>query len=257
MRDIILDITRAAAFLGRLPMPARAFEGYDGSLQRTARAFPLAALVLSLPAAMLLLVLLIAGVAPLFSVSAALTVQVLITGALHEDGLADTADGFWGGRDKARSLEIMKDSRTGAYGVVAIVLSFVLRGSALAAIADESSAQTTATAFLLAECISRAAMLWHWRAAQSARDNGVAASAGVPDAAAARFAFASTAIFSALAWLACGVAGVPAALVLAALTAYLFNKLAIAKIGGHTGDTLGACQQVSAIAALTAFVLFV
>ncbi len=67
----------------------------------------------------------------------ALAVTTALTGALHEDGLADTADGFGGGADKERSLTIMKDSRIGSYGAIALILSFMVRVAAIAVLIRE------------------------------------------------------------------------------------------------------------------------
>ena len=120
----------AAAFLTRLPIgtPADA----AGRLAASSWAFPLVGAGVGAIAALVFLVAellgLGAGAAALLAVLAALCV----TGALHEDGLADTADGLFGGNDRPRRLAIMRDSRLGAYGVLALVLSVTLRAAALA-----------------------------------------------------------------------------------------------------------------------------
>ena len=107
--DLVNDTMRALAFLSRLPVPQRWFEGYDGSLSSTIRGFPLAGILIALPAS---LVLLIAHAVDLPEIVSALLIVVALiitTGALHEDGLADVVDGFYGGTSIDRRLEIMKD----------------------------------------------------------------------------------------------------------------------------------------------------
>lgn len=100
----------------------------------------------------------------------AMGTQVLLTGALHEDGLADTADGFGGGRGRERKLEIMRDSRIGTYGVVALVLVLSLRFTALQDIAsnllsisdelDEATGQNSAVIIALIAAGRCRGLLW-------------------------------------------------------------------------------------------------
>ena len=135
IRDFIDDTARSVAFLSRVPVPQRHFTGHDGRLSRAVRAFPLAGVLIALPAAALAAVLSAIHAPPALLAFAALALQVLVTGALHEDGLSDSADGIGGGRDRDSALAIMKDSRVGSYGAVALILSFGLRASAIAALA--------------------------------------------------------------------------------------------------------------------------
>ncbi len=168
--------------------------------------------------------------------------QVVVTGAMHEDGLADVADGFWGGWTKARRLEIMKDSRIGTYGVLALVLGVLLRWLALTALFGSGQwAVVIAVATL-----SRAPMAVLMAALPNARGTGLAHAVGRPSPAAAAGAVA----------LACGIATlflerdvIPASLI-AVLTTLSVALVARSKIGGQTGDVLGASQQFSEIAML-------
>ena len=130
MREYMRDTARAVAFLSRIPVPTSFFTGYDGKLARVSRAFPFAGLLIALPAAFVFGVLLALHTDPLMAALLALAVQTVMTGALHEDGLSDTADGFGGGKDRERALAIMKDSRIGTYGACALILSFGLRAAA-------------------------------------------------------------------------------------------------------------------------------
>ena len=97
---------------------------------------------------------------------------VLVTGCLHEDGLADTADGFGGGGSKERKLEIMRDSRSGAYGVAALVLSILLRVGAIASLVDPA---LVAAALIAAHAGARAAMPVFMAAVPRARHDGLSA----------------------------------------------------------------------------------
>ncbi|MFN3636648.1 MAG: adenosylcobinamide-GDP ribazoletransferase, partial [Rhizobium rhizophilum] len=111
VENLLTETARAISFLSRLPVPDRYFAGHDGSLRRTIAAFPLAGLVVALPAALVIGVLSAAGANAVLVALIAVTVQIMLTGALHEDGLSDTADGLGGGRSRDKALAIMKDSR--------------------------------------------------------------------------------------------------------------------------------------------------
>lgn len=256
IQGFIDDTARSVAFLSRVPVPQRHFTAYDGRLSRAVRAFPLAGVLIVLPAAALAAVLSAVHAPPLLLAFATLTVQVLITGALHEDGLSDSADGIGGGRDRDSALSIMKDSRVGSYGVVALVLSFGLRSAALAALAATLTPSGLGMAVLAVAAASRTAMVWHWSLLPPARRDGVAASVGEPESRATIVALASGTLLAALLILPHGTL-LSALLCLAAIVAVVlvFNRIAMRKIGGHTGDTIGATQQLAEMSALFALAL--
>ncbi|MBB3382078.1 MULTISPECIES: adenosylcobinamide-GDP ribazoletransferase [unclassified Rhizobium] len=251
MREYLRDIARSVAFLSRIPVPSSFFEGDDGKLSRVSRAFPVAGLLIALPSALTFSVLLALNADPLMAALLALAVHTLLTGALHEDALSDTADGLSGGKDRERALEIMKDSRIGTYGAAALILSFGLRAAALAAIARHLSPEVAAVAILAAATLSRGAMVWHWYALPSAKPDGIAASAGKPDGDAMQLALLAT---LGLAVLLVGPAmGVPAlvgCLLATSVAAFLATRYIRQKLTGHTGDTIGATQQICEIASL-------
>jgi adenosylcobinamide-GDP ribazoletransferase len=258
MTDIIADTARAVGFLSRLPVPDGYFDGKSPGIAESARAFSLAGVVVAVPAGLVLFVLLVLGLAPLFACSIAVACLVVTTGALHEDGLADCADGFWGGRDRDSILKIMKDSNIGAYGTLALVLVVLLRVSGLTAIAAGSSALTASLALLAVAAISRAAMVWHWHRLPAAKADGVAASVGWPDGDSMVFAVVSAAVLLAvLGYAAGGVGGVFSVFLLCAIVCTGFSRIARNKIGGHTGDSIGATQLVCEIAALLGLALWV
>ena len=254
LREFCGDILRATAFLSRLPVPARFFEGHDGRMGGLTGAFALSGLLLSLPAALLAALLIAGDAPPLLSALLVLSLQTLVTGALHEDGFADCADGLGGGRDRDRALAIMKDSRIGAYGVIALVLGFGLRASAFSALMDVATPLFVALAFLLTQAVSRAAMAW--QALPSARPGGVADSAGLPEHGSVLVCI-GTALLAALVFVVLDLPLLPVvvAVLLAGVVTAGFSRFVRRKIGGHTGDTIGSTQQLAEMAVLVALAL--
>jgi adenosylcobinamide-GDP ribazoletransferase len=167
-----------------------------------------------------------------------------LTGALHEDGLADTADGFLGGRDRAEKLAILRDSRHGTYGVLALVLSVLLRAAALADIGDVIHG---ALALIAAHAASRAALPAAMWGLAPARPDGLGAQAGTPRASGA---IAAAVIGMAIALAALGPGRGALALGLAGVFVFGMAELARRQIGGYTGDVLGAFQQTGEIVML-------
>ncbi len=253
LREFLNDTARAVGFLSRIPVPGHVFEGSDGRLSRTVRAFAVAGVVIALPGAVVLALMLMAGAGPLLAAVCAITTQVLTIGALHEDALGDAADGFGGGRDREHALEIMKDSRVGSYGAVALVLILSLRIAALSELAMETSSLAAAACVVGVAALSRTLMVWHWSALPSARTQGVAAAAGMPEKPALQTALVSGAILTVVFVLpATSLFTTIVTLATAALAAATFTSLTRKKLRGHTGDTIGATQQVCEAAALIA-----
>ena len=254
--DYLDDIARSTGFLSRLPMPARYFEGHDGSLVRASGMFPVAGLLIALCPGLALAVL------SAFDANAALTAVLAlgaligITGALHEDGLADSADAFGARGGREHMLEIMKDSRIGTYGVLALVMSFALRAIALTIIVSVIGGWSAFLVLLAVAAASRATMVWHWNALPPARQGGVAASVGSPDESARTLALLSGGLlFLALAALTAGPVPALLSLAIMAAAASLWTSIVRTKLEGHTGDTIGATQQISETACLTALAL--
>jgi adenosylcobinamide-GDP ribazoletransferase len=249
VKDYAADIARALAFLSRIPVPSSVFVGDDGNLGRVSRAFPAAGLILALPAAFVFGLLLLLHVDALLTALLALTFQTLTTGALHEDGLSDAADGLGAGKDRARSLAIMKDSRIGTYGAIALILSFGLRAAALAAIARGLPPFAAALSIPAAAAISRCGLVWHWHALPPAKSDGVAAAVGQPDGEAMWTALGTATLVAAiLLWPVTGLAPVIATLFVVALCTFSFTARIRHRLSGHTGDTIGATQQICEIA---------
>jgi adenosylcobinamide-GDP ribazoletransferase len=187
------------------------------------------------------------GLSPLAAAFLALGAGMAATGALHEDGLADVADGFGGGRDRAAKLAILKDSRIGAYGVLALALSVGLRAALLAALA---APETVALALLATHALSRGPLGGLMWALPPARPGGLAGGLG---RIAGRDAAQGTLLSLALALAFCLPLGFwpgVAAAVVALAAAATVGAVARRQIGGYTGDVLGAAQQAAEIAAL-------
>lgn len=235
------DVLSATALLTRLPVPA----GPEGRAAEAAWAYPVAGLLVGAVAALAGAVGHWAGLPTPLCALVALAALVAATGALHEDGLADAADGLWGGWTRERRLEIMRDSRIGAYGALALMLSLAARWAALSAL-YEIGPGAGAAAIIAAAALSRAAMPAMMWALPPARDSGMSAELGqVPGGAAIlAAALAGAAALVLVGWEA------PFAALWAAAAAGAAVAVARERIGGHTGDTAGATQQVAEIAVL-------
>jgi adenosylcobinamide-GDP ribazoletransferase len=251
-----LDVARAVAFLSRIPMPPAAFAGFNGKLDRVSRAFPVAGILIGLLPAIVLYVMLLVHADRLMSALVALAVQAAVTGALHEDGLADCADGIGGGRNRDHSLTIMKDSRIGTYGAIALILSFAIRAAAITAIARGAPSFAAALALPAVACISRSALVWHWHRLAPAKIDGVAAAAGKPSESVMQTALVSGCVLAALLlWPGLGLLPLVCSLLAAGLAVMAFTTLIRKKLNGQTGDTLGAAAQISETAALCALAM--
>lgn len=183
------------------------------------------------------------AVGPVAAATIAVGAGILLTGALHEDGLADTADAFGAGVDRDRTLAILKDPRHGTYGVLALVLSVVARVAALSALTGIEAA----AALPAAHAVSRAAAAWMLARWPAATPGGLGATYAGPvtwsQAGMALLAAAIAAVGLLGPW---GVA----ALALAVLPAAGLGRMASRRIGGITGDVLGAAQQLCEIGVL-------
>ncbi|BDA82598.1 adenosylcobinamide-GDP ribazoletransferase [Aureimonas sp. SA4125] len=254
MPDILAATLRSLAFLTRLPPVSRAFSGVH-PLGSDAHAFPLAGLVAALPSALAVLLFGAFGLSPSTIAILAIALLVAVTGGLHEDGLSDVADGLGGHHPKDRALEIMKDSRIGAYGALALVLSLMLRASLLADIVATGTGQA-ALALLAAAAASRGAMAWLWSSLPSARDSGVAARVGQPSARSGRIAaFIGATLLVIAGAIIAGLAGAVLPLLAGLLVLGQFRKFLVRRLGGQTGDCVGAAQQITEIAALLGLAL--
>lgn len=238
------DIWVAFSLLTRLPVPVdHARAGERGAA--AAWAYPLVGLVLGAVAGMVAAVLLWLGLPTGMAAAAALAVLATTTGGMHEDGLSDFADGL-GGHSVEQRLEIMKDSRIGAFGAIALILSLLARFSAI----GEISGWGLVLGLAAIGGMSRAAMVLVMYLLPNARKGGLSASAGKPAQ--------STMVLA----LGIGLGGAVILTGWAGIIVFAIGFLAIIPVawlanrtlGGQTGDVLGAAQQFAEIAALGALV---
>ncbi|HSY28635.1 MAG TPA: adenosylcobinamide-GDP ribazoletransferase [Burkholderiaceae bacterium] len=240
----------ALQFFTRLPIPR--WVGFEEAwLQQAIRYFPCIGLIVAM---VTWVVYWLAGLVwpPLIVILLSVSSGILLTGAFHEDGFADVCDGFGGGTSAERVLEIMKDSRIGAYGAIGIALLLALKCATLVSLPSH----LMPAALLLAHTMSRlfaSSLIWcldYVRVEGKAKPLAKQMTNG-------EFSFAAlTAIAPALALILAGwiswekmVAGA----VLAALVTGYLARLFLRRIGGYTGDCLGAVQQAAEVALYLGF----
>lgn len=233
------EIRLALMLLTRLPVGRL---GTPLQLASAIWAYPLAgALVGGLTGAVLHVGLRL-GLPPLPAALLALALGVLLTGGMHEDGLADVADGFGGSGTRERKLEIMRDSRIGTYGVVALVLALGLRAAFLSELPVAGLVEHLAGLGALSRGLLPGLML----TLPPARAEGLGQSAGA-DARPAQV-LAGLGLAAAI-----GLATLPDFIAIAAIMAIAaagIGLLARRQIGGFTGDVLGAGNFVAELAGL-------
>jgi adenosylcobinamide-GDP ribazoletransferase len=240
-RNPVREFRAATAFLTRLPL-----SGDDTAISRTCWAFPLVGAGVGALGGAVFFIGLWLPVPPLVAALVAVAAMIGLTGALHEDGLADTVDGFGGGRDADRKLEIMRDSRIGAFGVLALILGVGLRAGSVATLAE-----IALPAWIAAAAISRAALPVLMAALPLASASGLAAMAGRPSK---LDVFIGSVLAIIIAIFALGVGPGVAVCVTVAAAAFGVATLAQRQIHGYNGDVLGAAQQIGEIAVLLCIV---
>jgi len=254
--SLLADFYFCLGFFTRLPSPPAASTSEPHSLAHfsgAVRMLPVAGGLVGALAAIAMVAASRFGFPPVVAAPLAICSLVLLSGAMHEDGLADCADGFSGGTTRERKLEIMRDSRIGSFGAVALVLTLYLRAASLAVIVHESEGLAGAV-LIGAAALSRAASLMPLALLPPARENGTGFAAGKPERAALAIA-ACLAVVFALAPVVAGASLTRSLAAIAAATgaAYTIVLLARKHIGGQTGDVAGAAQQLGEIAYYLAF----
>jgi adenosylcobinamide-GDP ribazoletransferase len=229
----------AVQYFTRIRVPAWVGHAQE-QLAGAIRYFPVVGLVVGASGAATLWLAAQGVPAPLPAILATV-VTVLMTGAIHEDGLADTCDGLGGGATRERALEIMKDPRIGAFGAIALILSLLLKISALSLMTP----WTAMTALFAAHAFSRfCAVLFSFAgryvgSAERSRAAPVVTQVKRGDVLIA-------AVFGLPALVLCGRDAIIAVIVALVLLGLLF-RWCVQRIGGYTGDTLGAAQQITEI----------
>ena len=248
MRQRALQAIAAFGLLTRLPV-WRLTGAAPAEFVRSVWAFPVVGAVIGLLGGGVYALAARIGLAGPIAALLAVGGMILLTGALHEDGLADAVDGFGGGRTAERRLEIMRDSRIGSYGALALILAVGLRVAAIGALADP---WRVVIALVVAGSLARGAILVVLLTARPARSNGLAAGlAGVPMA---------EVVVGLAVPMVLGVVLLPFSRVLVlalivAVIAWAIGRAATRRIGGHTGDVLGATAVICECAALLVLTL--
>jgi adenosylcobinamide-GDP ribazoletransferase len=242
LRGMFSGFAVATAFFTRIPVTTPA--SCAGRLADAVWAFPLVGAGIGGIAACAFLLAQLFGLRDWPAAVLTVLASIVLTGALHEDGIADTADGLIGGHDRDQRLAIMRDSRHGTFGVLALVLSVMLRAAALAEIGEPIHA---GLALIAAHAGSRAILPFAMRMMAPVRADGLAAAAGRPPTPHALAALAIGLLIT-LAALGPGRGLIAFGLAGAAMSA--LGVLAHRRIGGYTGDVLGAFQQIGEIVVL-------
>ncbi len=245
LRRKIRDVAIAGLFLTRLPFRPPG-DVQSGDLADAGWAYPIIGLLVGCLAGGALMLAAELDLHPLACAFIGLAVGVLATGGLHEDGFADVADGFGGGFDKDSKLRIMRDSRIGAYGVLALIFSITIRASILSGLPGPGMA---AVALIAAAIVSRSVMPVLMVFLNLARTDGLAASAGRSRA---EIMVLTIGVGLMLAWPFVELSVLIWGLLAALLTTLILGVIAHRQIGGYTGDVLGSAQQLAEIAVLIA-----
>jgi len=238
------DMGAAFGLLSRLPITIDHDQAMDRAPQAT-WAYPLVGAALGAIAALGAEVLLALGASTGIAAAGALALFAGLTGAMHEDGLADCADGLGGGHDVAHRLAIMKDSRIGAFGAVALGIALIARWSALQGLSDGAHLFWPLVAVGAA---SRVPMVFAMFFVEPARKDGLSAGVGLPPAQSLVAALLIALVLSVFTFGWGGFVFLFWGLVAPIPLFYLAQRL----IGGQTGDILGGSQQLAEIATLSA-----
>jgi len=237
----------ALSFFTRLPIGRHDLGAL--SLSQAAAFFPIAGALIGLISGAIYLALLHLGVQGNISAWITIFFQLAVTGGLHEDGLADMADGLASGRSKEQKLAIMRDSRIGSYGVLALITMISLRANIISGF---TSGSATLLVFIAASACSRAFLTILMQILPFARCDGLAVMADRPG-------FSQTVTACVIGCVLLFAAGkIMAAFAAIAMLAviYLYLKtIALRNFGGITGDVLGAAQQVSETSILLLFLI--
>ncbi len=235
------DLVAAFRLLTRLPLPSG---GGSSSTGDSVWAWPVVGLAVGAIGALAYWLVWRGGLSPWLSGLLAVLAMVAVTGGFHEDGLADTADGIGGGATHERRLLIMKDSRIGSFGALALIASLALRAGALAQIAEP---RLVLPALIVAAVLGRSAMPGVLLLSSPARAEGLAAALGAPNR---RRVYVGWAIALVLCLLLLHphpmLVAIFVSLLVTAATAWLGSR----SLGGYTGDTLGATEQLVECAVL-------
>jgi adenosylcobinamide-GDP ribazoletransferase len=231
------DLAVALAFYTRLPIqPQKPVD--DAALARASWCLPIVGALIGVIAGFAYWISVRLNMPQLVAATVAVAASMMLTGCLHENGLAGTADGLGGGTTPERALDIMPEHRIGAFGACALIVSFVLR---VGAITDLPKAGLVAWALIGAHTMARAGLPLFMRVVPPAGPDGLAAQAGAPPP---DRAWASLVIGAIILWIALGFTAALVAIVFMLLGNAVVALIGHRKIGGQTGGVRGAAEQV-------------
>jgi len=237
------DIFLALTLLTRIPINFD-HDNIEDRARKASWAYPLVGAIIGAAASLIANILYAIGFPVTICIIMALITMISLTGGLHEDGLSDSADGLWGGKDKDSILKIMKDSRIGAYGAIALILVILGRYTTMS---DLLKINQLFLPLVAAGAISRVPMVGAMVYMRPARTEGLSYSVGAPPS----FSFIIALIIGVLSCiLAVGLLSIFVFIgvgLSSIIIFYIINK----KINGQTGDVLGASQQFAELIALS------
>ena len=243
MEKLTANLALTLAFFSRIPLPASLGNriSHDAKIGEAAAFFPVAGLIISLPIALVWFVS-SSYLPATIAAGLAIGLSLLITGGLHEDGFADCADGLGATPNRERALEIMRDSRIGTYGSLALILSIGLRWAALANLDPVSGV----LAIIICNVGARSAMTIAMQLSEYARPEGLGKQADTIRQSDFSLAIVIAFLIAILFGWFWGVI----ALSLAYMASWFFLKRLEKRLGGYTGDGLGAMEQIAEITIL-------
>ena len=230
------DLAVALAFYTRLPIrPQKPVDG--AALARASWCLPIVGALIGVIAGFAYWVSVRLNMPQLVAATIAVATSMMLTGCLHENGLANTADGFGGGTTPARALDIMRERRIGAIGACALIVSFALR---VGAITDLPKAGLVAWALIGAHTMARAGLPLFMRLVPPSGPDELAAQTVTPPP---DRAWASLVIGAVILWIALGFTAALVAIVFMLLGNAVVALVSHRKVGGQTSDVLGAVEQ--------------
>jgi adenosylcobinamide-GDP ribazoletransferase len=236
---VIGELVAAFMLLTRLPVGRLGCVRADSGFADAVWAYPIVGVAVGVIGAASYWLSVRIGLPPAFAAICGIAATALATGGIHEDAVADMADGFGGGRSRAQKLEIMRDSRVGSFGVLALVLSVAARAAAITSIAAPGK---VAIALIGSGVLARGAMLVPIILLAPARTDGLGA--GLRTTGMVR-ALVGLILSATIALLLLPSAVAPGAVATTVLAAVCLSALAWRQIGGYTGDVLGATEVIA------------
>ncbi len=252
---LVSQFIEAARFLTRVPFPSTGDKTLN--LSEAFVMFPVVGARIGAFSGVLFWVALIIGLPSFLAAVIAIGGTIILTGALHEDGLGDVADGFGGGKTREQKLNIMRDSRVGSYGVLCLSLMVAARLGVLIALSDTYTPLAILLVLMAGAAVSRGSMVGIVSHLPPARVDGLAASLS-PSQANTMLTYAVALAIALVVMLpVMTVLSAAIAVISAVVATILFAALALRQIGGQTGDVAGAAQQIAEIFFLMAVVALI